>query len=313
MKAAQINKYGGLDVLEINENVPKPSSGKDQVLVEVYAAGLNPVDWKLREGHLKEMAPISFPATLGGDFAGVVTETGEGVSGYKAGDKVYGWGGVLKGGTGSFAEFVAANTSETSAMPEGLGFTDASSLPLVGVSALQGLEEHIKLRPGQKILIHGGAGGIGSIAIQFAKAIGAYVATTVSTDDVDFAKSLGADQVIDYKNEDFEKLLKDLDAVLDTVGGETTNKSFSVLKKGGVIVSMLGQPSEELVRQHGVTAIGQYTVSSPERLLRLTTLVESGTVKPMADKVFPLEEAKEAFRYLEEVHPRGKVVLEIKS
>lgn len=313
MKAVQINTYGGIDVLEINENAPKPAPSKNQVLVGVHAASINPVDWKLRAGYLKEWMPLKFPATLGGDFSGVVREVGEGVSEFSIGDEVFGSAIVLNGGSGSFAEFVAANTGNTALKPKTVDFVEASALPLAGASAVQALEEHIKLQSGQKILIHGGAGGIGHIAVQLAKAIGAHVATTVNIDDKEFAKKLGADEIIDYKNQAFEEVLKDYDAVFDTVGGETTDRSFTVLKKGGALVSMLGQPSQELVEKYGITAIGEMTKTNTEHLNRLAEFVDSGKIKVHVDKIFPFPQAKEAFKYQEEVHPRGKVVLRIKE
>lgn len=313
MKAIQINKYGGNEVLEINNNVPKPTPSKGQVLVEVHAASINPVDWKIRAGYLKEIAPLQFPATLGGDFAGRVCELGEGVSDFKVGDKVYGQAIVLNGGSGSFAELLAANTANTTRKPVSINFVEAGALPLTGASAIQVLEEHIKLQNGQKILVHGGAGGIGHIAIQLAKFIGAYVATTVSTNDKEFAKSLGADEIIDYKTQPFEEILKDFNAVFDTVGGETADKSFRVLKKGGIIVSMVGQPNLALAEKYGITAVGQNTNTNAEHLNRLAELVDSGKVKVHIAQVFSLEQVKEAFAYLEEGHPRGKVVLKIKD
>ncbi|MEX0616471.1 MAG: NADP-dependent oxidoreductase [Candidatus Woykebacteria bacterium] len=312
MKAAQINKYGGVDVIEINENAPKPSVSEGQILVAVHEASINPIDWKIRAGYLQGMN-LPFPMTLGGDFSGVVIEVGGNVTNFKVGDAVYGQGGVLNEGSGSFAEFAAASVNKVAAKPKNLDFRQASSLPLTGVSALQALEGHINLSKGQKILIHGGAGGIGTIAIQIAKALGAYAVTTVNGKDIDYVKSLGADETIDYKNNDFERKLKDFDAVFDTVGGDTTDKSFKVLKKGGTLVSMVREPSPELAEKYGITAIRQGTDSNPERLSRLSELVESGKIKAQIDKVFPLEQVREAFKHLEEGHPRGKVVLEIKK
>lgn len=322
MKVVQINQYGGNEVLEINKNVPKPNPSKNQVLVEVYAASINPIDWKIREGYLKGMAPLEFPATLGGDFAGRVIELGEGVSGLKVGDEVYGSAIVLNGGSGAFAEFLVANTSNTAYKPSSVSFEEASALPLVGASAIQALEDHIKLQNGphnafasrrkQKILIHGGAGGIGHIAIQLAKAIGAHVATTVSSADKGFVKELGADEVIDYKTQKFEEILKDMDSVFDTVGGETTNKSFLVLRKGGIIVSMVGEPNKELAKKYGISVIGQFTQTNRKHLTRLGELVDSGRIKVHVDKVFSLGQAKEAFAYQEEVRHRGKVVFKEK-
>jgi alcohol dehydrogenase len=208
------------------------------------------------------------------------------------------------------AEQVASNVKDTALKPKKATTEEAAALPLVGSSAIQALEEHIKLKADQKVLIHGGAGGIGHIAIQVAKALGAYVATTVSTDDIDFVRNLGADEIIDYKTQKFDEVLKNFDGVYDTVGGETTNRSFAVLKKGGVLVSMLGAPDEELAKKYGVTAIGQMTKTSTEHLKRLAQLVDSEKVKVRIAQVFPLTDAKAAFIAQEE-HPQGKIVVTV--
>jgi len=323
MKAVLIEKYGGVEVLEMKENIAVPSVKKEQVLVEVYAVSINPVDWKIREGCLQSMMPITFPATIGGDFAGKVKEVGEDVADISAGDDVYGSAIVLNGGSGAFAEYAVVNTGNIAAKPTSVDFVKAAALPLTGSSAIQALEDHMKLQAGsafakasadkKKVLIHGGAGGIGTIAIQLAKTIGAYVATTVSTDDKEYVMALGADEVIDYKQQKFEEMLKDFDAVYDTVGGETTDKSFKVLKKGGIIVSMLGQPNPELAKQYEVTAIGQGTQTNTQHLRRLAELIDSGKITVHVEKVFPFAQVKEAFTYQETSHPRGKVVLTIKD
>lgn len=312
MRAVQINSYGGNEVLEINQNAPKPTLSKNQVLVEVYAASINPVDWKIRSGFLKDVMPLTFPAILGGDFAGIVRKVQD-IHDFRENDEVYGSAIVLNGGSGSFAQYVAANIKNIARKPKNIDFIEASVLPLVGASAVQALEDHIKLATKQKILIHGGAGGIGHIAIQLAKHLGAYVATTVGSEDMEYAKSLGADEVIDYKTQVFENMLKDFDAVFDTVGGRTTNQSFRVLKRGGVIVSMLGQPDSKLAEQHGVTGIAQFTDINSKRLARLAQLVESGKIKGHVDKIFPLAEIKKAITYQEQGHPRGKVALKMKD
>lgn len=311
MKAVQYSRYGGSEVLEVNDIQP-PLPAKVQVLVEVYAASINPFDSKLRAGYMRDMIPLTFPVTAGGDFAGVVTKVGEGVTEFKMGDKVYGSSLILNGGSGSYAEFTAANVANIAQKPKSTNFEEAAALPLVGSSAVQAIEEHIKLMSGQKILIHGGAGGIGHIAIQLAKATGAYITTTVSQEDIEFVKQLGTDEAIDYKSQKFEELLKDYDAVFDTVGGNTTNRSFKVLKKGGVIVSMLGQPDPDLAKQQGVTAIGQGTQTNSKHLRRLAELVDSGKIKVEVNKVFPLDQVKEAFDYHQKNNPRGKVVLQVK-
>lgn len=313
MKAVQINSYGSVNVLEVNNNVSKPVAGEGQVLVEVYGASINPFDWKVREGYAKEYIKLQFPATMGGDFAGVVVGLGENAADLKIGDEVFGQAAVFGGGSGAFAEFAVASVGKIAKKPNNIDYIEAASLPLVGVSALQALETHVKLKKGQKILIHGGAGGIGTIAIQLAKTLGAHVATTVSTDDKAYARDLGADEVIDYRTQSFEDILKDCDAVFDTVGGETSDKSFKVLKKDGIIVSMVGAPSVELAKKYGVFAIGQNTEGNSERLSRLSELVASGKIKPQVDRVFPIDEAKEAFSHLEKGHPRGKVVLKIRD
>lgn len=310
MKAAQINSYGGKEVLKTVEDAPKPKAGSGQVLVEVRAAAANPFDWKVREGYMKESAPLTFPATLGGDLAGVVAELGEGVTNFKIGDEVYGQAGALSG-NGAFAEFAPVKIEQLAIKPKTADFITAAALPLAGVSAYQALVDHAKLQNNQKILIHGGGGGIGSFAIQIARHTGAYVATTVSATDGDFVKNLGADEVIDYKTQAFETLIKDYDVVFDTVGGETYSKSYQVLKSGGVIVSMTDQPIEDLVQKYQIQAIAQQTKTTTERLTKLAELVEQGAIKVKIDKVFPLEQAADALAYIQGAH-QGKVVIKIK-
>src|ERR687897_3832931 len=235
MKAVQIKGYGDSEVLEINPNAPSLNDPSEaMVLVTVKAAGVNPSDWKTREGFFKQMVPLQFPAILGSDFSGVIEKVGDRVSSptsisdLKQGDEVYGHAGAFAGGSGAFAEIALANADTIAHKPRTLTHEQAAGLPLVGVSAWQALVETIGLSKGQKILIHGGAGGIGSIAIPLAKHLGAYAATTVSKNDKEFVQRLGADQVIDYKTEDFEDILHDYDAVFDTVGGDTYKRSFKV-------------------------------------------------------------------------------------
>jgi alcohol dehydrogenase len=313
MRGIQINSFGAVDVLEINKNIFKPSVDTGKVLVTVYAAGINPFDSKFRSGIYKGMIPVTFPFTMGGDFAGVISETGAGVTDYKIGDEVYGTANILSGGTGAFADMALVPTENIYLKPNTVGFTESAAMPLVGVSAIQALIDHIQLKSGQKILIHGGAGGIGSVAIQLAKSIGAYVATTVGTNSIEFIKTLGADQVIDYQNEKFEDIVKDFDAVYDTVGGQTTNKSFLILKKGGILVSMLGKPDENLAQQYGVTVIGQGTKTDTTHLKQLTELVDSGKIKVQIAMSFPMDQVQEAFTYAETAHKQGKVVLKLKN
>jgi NADPH:quinone reductase-like Zn-dependent oxidoreductase len=313
MRSAQMKSYGGSDVIEVNKSTPSPndpSSGK--VLVKVKAAGINPIDWKIREGYMKQMIPLQFPSTMGMDFSGVIEKVGDGIADFKQGDEVYGQASVTKGGTGAFAEMALANADTVAFKPKTLDHQEAAGLPLTGVSAWQALVETIGLTKDQKILIHGGAGGIGSIAIQLAKQIGAHVATTVSTNDIEFAKELGADDVVDYKTQRFEDMLHDYDAVFDTVGGDTFTRSFKVLKRGsGIIVSMLEQPNQDLMGQYGVKAISQLTQVNRDRLTKLAQWVDQNNIHVNVDRTFGLEDTAKALDYQKDVHPRGKVVLAI--
>lgn len=312
MVAVQINTYGSYNVLAVNREVPRPVISDKQALVEVYAASINPFDWKLRSGYLKNNIPLKFPFTLGGDFSGRIIEIRENSSGLQIGDEIYGQANAISGASGAFAEYAAVNIRNVAKKPATTDMMEAAALPLVGISAIKAIEEHIIIRKGQKILIHGGAGGIGGIAIQMAKSAGAYVTTTVSQKDVNYVRSLGADKVIDYHKEHFESVLKDYDAAFDTVGGEVTNKSFLILKKGGVLVSMAGKPDDSLTQKYGIRTIRQNTITNTKNLTRLSELVDSGMIKIHIDKIFPIHEVRNAFRFQEEGHPRGKVVLKIK-
>jgi alcohol dehydrogenase len=315
MKSIQIKRYGGSDVMEVNNATaePNPSSGK--ILVNVKASGVNPIDWKIREGYMQQMIPLQFPSTLGMDISGVIKQVGENIpSDFKQGDEVYGQASVFRGGSGAFAELALADKDTIAHKPKKLNHEEAAALPLVGVSAWQALTENIGLSRDKKILIHGGAGGIGSIAIQLAKQLGAYVATTVSTNDKQFVLGLGAEKVIDYKIENFEDTTQDYDydAVFDTVGGDTYRRSFKVLKKGsGIIVSMLEQPNSDLMNQYGVKAIFLFTQVNRERLTKLAEWLDQNNIKVNIDKTFSLEEAARALDYQKDVHPRGKVVLTV--
>lgn len=313
MKSVQLIHYGKAnESLQVNSEATNPDLKPDQVLVQNHAASVNPFDVKIASGIYKDIMPIQLPAVLGGDYSGIVTQVGEGVTEFQKGDEVYGSAIILSGGSGAFAEVVVANTKSTAKKPSNATFEEAASLVLTGISAIQALEEHIKLQSGQKILIHGGAGGIGSAAIQIAKAIGAHVATTVSDHDVEFVKQIGADEVIDYRAEKFEDKLSEYDAVYDTVGGETALRSFQVLKQGGVLVSMLGDITSDLAKEKGITSIGQSTHVTTERLNRLAELIDTKKVKAQIDKTFPLESLVEAFDIVENAHPRGKVVIKVK-
>ena len=316
MKSIQIKRYGNSDVVEVNDTASVPTVSTGKILVNVKASGVNPSDWKIREGYFQQLIQLQFPSTLGMDFSGVVEQIGE-VNGdapvdFKQGDEVYGQASISSGGSGAFAELAMANKDSIAHKPKTLNHIEAAGLPLVGVSAWQALVENIGLSKDQKILIHGGAGGIGSIAIQLAKHLGAYVATTVSTNDKQFVQELGADQIIDYKKENFEDILQDYDAVFDTVGGETNKRSFRVLKKGsGIIVSMLEQPNSELMSQYGIKALFLFSQVNRQRLTKLALWVDQNNIKVNIDKTFPLDEASRALDYQKDAHPRGKVVLTV--
>lgn len=309
MKAAQISEFGGPKVVKVVD-VDKPALKEGQVLVEVYASSLNPFDTTVRSGKITTFA---LPATLGGDIAGVITEVDAGVIGFATGDKVYGQANAVAGNSGAFAEFAATSAGQIAKKPSNIDWQLAGALPLVGISALQAVTEHINLQARQKILIHGGTGGIGSIAVQIAKHIGAYVAATVATESVDMAKKLGVDEVIDYQTQNFTDIIHDYDAVFNTASADMLEKSLPVLKPGGIVVSMIGQIDEALTQKYQVTALVQSTKVNTERLNKLTTLVEANVVSVHVDSVFPLDQIQDAFRKREGGGVFGKVAIEIKK
>ncbi len=311
MKAIQINAYGHNDQVKINFNAEQPKLNPGQVLIKVHAAGVNPVDWKVREGFLKDFKPAKFPLTLGMDFSGEIIEVGEGVKDFKIGDEVFGQNNYLNGESGTFAEFMTASPKIFSHKPTKLSHIEAGGLAMVGVSAWQALVDTMHLSKNHKILIHGGSGGIGSCAIQIAKYLGAYVATTVSGANQEFVKNLGADLTINYKTQDFTNLIHDYDFVLDTLGGEVYLKSFEVLKKGGLIISMLENPRQELMKKYEVQALIEYTEPTAKRLLALAILADKGALQVPISKVFSLDQAKEALEYSEHGHPVGRVIVRV--
>lgn len=312
MKAAQIKEYGDPSVITVAET-DTPAVKEGQVLVEVHAASLNPFDTTIRAGYMKDMIPLTFPVTLGGDISGIVVEVGAGVESVVVGDTVYGQANAVAGNSGAFAEFAATAAGQVAKAPSNVSITEAAALPLVGVSALQALTQHIQLTSGQKILIIGGAGGIGRVAIQVAKHIGAYVATTASGEGIEAAKALGADEIVDYKSQDFTELLSDYDAVYDTAGGDEFAKALGILKRGGIAVTMAAQPDQAQAKELGVTAIAQMTNVTSEMLDQLREHVESGVVKPFVGKEYSLDEVQDAFTARESGTVNGKVVLIIKN
>jgi NADPH:quinone reductase-like Zn-dependent oxidoreductase len=301
MKAVQATVYGSSDVLKVTD-IAEPVPKEGQVLVDVHAAGLNPFDLMILSGAYKERIPLTFPLTFGGDFAGTRRDTGE---------EVYGTAIVLSGGSGSYAEAAVISPQKLAAKPKNVSFPEAAALPVAGMTAVEAIADHMKLTKGQKILIHGGAGGVGHYAIQYAKSLGAYVITTASADDAEFVKSLGADESIDYTTQAFETVVSGVDGVLDTIGKDVTTKSYQVIKPGGTLVTLVNQADSALKQRYQVNVTEQNTKTDAPQLARLAGLVERGVIKPHIDKVFQLAQTAEAVAHLSHGHPRGKVVVQV--
>ncbi|MDN7228049.1 NADP-dependent oxidoreductase [Planococcus sp. N064] len=311
MKAIVIEQYGGKEQLKEKE-LERPQISENQVLLEIYATSINQIDWKLREGYLKERLPFEFPIILGWDAAGVIAEVGEAVHDFKVGDRVFARPATTRQGT--YAEFVPVEENLLARMPENMTFEEAAAIPLAGLTAWQTLVDVAKIKEGDKVLVHAGAGGVGNFAIQIAKSFGAYVATTASKENEDFVKSLGADLVIDYKTEQFEDVLSDYDIVLDALGGDVLDKSFQVLKEGGHLVSIAGMPSEQDAAKYGVHASSYWLEPKGDQLQELAGLYEKGQLKPVIGEVFDLNEQglQDAHALSETHHAKGKIVIRVK-
>ena len=308
MKAVRIHEFGGPEVLSIDE-IPVPQPAPDEVLIKVHATSVNPVDWKIREGQRKEKFPGKLPLTLGWDVSGTIEALGEKVSAFRKGDEVYGRPDPTK--NGAYAEYIVVKANIISIKPTSIGHTEAAAVPLAGLTAWQALFDHGLLKAGQKVLIHAAAGGVGTYAVQFAKWKGAYVIGTASSANVDFLKRLGADEVIDYKMEDFETALSDVDLVLDTIGGETQLKSLTILKAGGRLITTLMPEFVAEAKAKNVHLIGFMAQSIPDQLTEIATLIDSGKVKPIIEKVLPFTSARQAQTESEQGHTRGKIVLQV--
>ena len=307
IRKMRIHRFGGPKVLQLDQVEPSFPDAS-QVLVKVKAASINPVDFKIRSGKYPAVKEDRLPYTLGRDVSGVVEKCGAQSTIYQIGDEVFGMVGIAGGG---YAEKAVLDQDAITRLPSGLDHVHAAAIPLAGQTAWQGLFRHGHLKSGQKVLIHGGSGGVGHFAIQFAKAAGARVVTTVSTGNVEFARSLGADVVVDYKTQRFEDHASDLDMVFDLIGGETRERSWSLLKRGGILLSTLSDPSAEKAREHGVRAV-RYTVEADGgELSEIAKLVAAGSVKPHVHKTYPLDAAADALTTVEEGHTVGKVVLAI--
>ncbi|WP_327300110.1 NADP-dependent oxidoreductase [Streptomyces goshikiensis] len=310
MKAAVINQYGQVrDVVRVTD-VPVPAVGPRDVLIEVRAAGVNPVDHLIVKGFLSTGEPSRL-LVIGNELAGVVTQVGAEASRFAVGDEVFSRVDPRVGG--AFAEYVAVDESLVAAKPSRLTFEEAASLPLVALTALQALTEQADVRSGTRVLIHGGAGGVGSAAVQIAKQLGAEVVATAGSGSVELVRELGADRVIDYRTEKFEEVVSDVDVVLDTIGGETQERSFGVLKSGGTLVSIVAIPDAEAKRARwNVEARSFFMRPQGEQLAHLAGLVESGQLRPIVETVFPLDEASEALQKVERGGARGKTVISVR-
>jgi NADPH:quinone reductase-like Zn-dependent oxidoreductase len=334
MKAIVMEKYGAVDVIQIRE-LPKPKIRENEILVEVYAAGVNPIDNKIRQGKMKPLLTFKLPLILGTDIAGVVVETGSKVSKFKKGDEVYASLGTSK--MGAYAQYVPVNENDLALKPKNLTFEEASSIPLVGLTSYQALHDVAKLAPGQKVLVKAGSGGIGTFAVQLAKAMGAEVATTTSTENAGWVKQLGADRIIDYKTQKFEKVLNGYDVIFHTVDGEPTERGLNILKPGGHLLSIVGPPDAKFARSVGLNLFLQwgcgllgwkinrlsgkagvhytfiFVTPSGRQLDEIRSLVETGKIKPVIDRIFEMDQAREAFSYVALGRSKGKVVLRIRG
>ena len=306
MKAVRVHHFGGPDMLELDRlAVPKPAN--DEVLVRVLAASVNPVDYKTREGDFPAVTADQLPVTLGRDVCGTVVACGAAARDARPGDSVYA---LLGPDRGAYADYVLLKPDEYAPKPEHVDETVAAAVPLAALTAWQGLFDHGRLQAGERVLIHGGAGGVGHFALQFAKAKGAEVITTVSLRDMEFARSLGADRVIDHSAQPFEELVRDVDLVLDLVDGDTRERSWAVLRPGtGRLITSLSEPSQALATEHRVRAARYMTQPNARQLSEIAGLIDAGEIWVEVARVFPIEQARDAQRHLEQDHVRGKVVL----
>lgn len=333
MKAFIIDKYKNKDGGRIGQ-MPAPELLADEVLVEVHAAGINLLDSKIRNGEFKLILPYKTPFVLGHDVAGVVTKVGARVQQFKVGDEVYAR--PADHHIGTFAEFIAIKEADLAIKPKKLSMEEAASIPLVGLTAWQALIEKGSLKKGQKVFIQAGSGGVGTFAIQLAKYLGATVATTTSAANTELVKSLGADVVIDYRKDDFEKVLGDYDLVLNSQDGKTLEKSLRVLKPGGKLISISGPPDPDFAEEIGspwfvklimrllsfgvrkkakrlnVSFSFLFMKANGDQLKEITSLINSGVIRPVMDRVFQFESIKEAMTYVESGRAKGKVVIKIK-
>ncbi|MBK8092316.1 MAG: NADP-dependent oxidoreductase [Verrucomicrobiaceae bacterium] len=334
MKALILKQYGRADHIAFAD-IPRPQLKPDEILVQVHAAGLNAIDNAIPKGEFKPLLRFKLPATLGSDLAGIVVEVGNRVTRFKPGDAVF--ASVFDLGTGTLAEFAVVSESAAALKPSNVDFVQAASIPMVGLTSWQALKERAKVMPGQRVFIPAGSGGIGTFAIQLAKELGAFVGTTTSTTNVELVRSLGADEVIDYKKQEFEDVLRDYDMVLGTLKGDTIENALQILKPGSHIVSLVGPPNAAFARARGMNFLMRFVFGLLSRkiiglaqkkgadysflfvrpdgsqLAHIAALIEAGRIRPVVDRVFPFDQAKEALAYLETGRAKGKVVVQMKQ
>ena len=330
MKTAYIEHYGKIDAVKLGEQ-PKPQLQADDILIRVHAASINPIDLRILEGEFKAILPVKFPFILGNDLAGTIVEVGSQIKNFKVGDAVY----AKTDQAGSFAEYVTVKAASIALKPKNISMEQAASLPLVALTAWQALVELAQLKQGQKVLIHAGSGGVGTIAIQLAKHLGATVATTTSGKNISWVKALGADIIIDYKSTNFEDMLQDYDVVFDTQGGKTLEKSLTVLKRGGRVISISGQPDRNFAetldvnfllkciipmlslpirrkaKKLGVHYSFLFMQPNGQQLTEITKLVEAEKIKPVIDKIYDFVNIKDALDYVNTGRTKGKVVIKV--
>jgi len=304
MQAVRIHDYGGPEVLKLEE-VPRPQPGPGEVLIRVHASSVNPVDWKIRAGYMKQFMPLALPFVLGRDVSGVVEAAGPGVTGLKKGDEVYG---LINGAD---AQYAVAKESELALKPRTIDHVRAAAIPLAALTAWQALLDKAKLAAGQRILVHGAAGGIGTFAVQLAKWKGARVIATASGRNQAFLRELGVAEPIDYEKTRFEDVVRDVDVVFDTIGGDTQQRSWKVLKRGGVLVSVVAPPAAEEAAKYGVRAELLITQASSSRLTEIAKLIDSGRIRPIVETILPLSDVRRAQEMSERGHVRGKIVLKV--
>ncbi|MDV2997964.1 MAG: Zinc-type alcohol dehydrogenase-like protein [Chroococcidiopsis sp. SAG 2025] len=307
MKAIVINAYGNEDVLNYTD-VERPEPKVDEVLVKVHAAAVNPADWKIRDG-MGEQFGFKLPLILGGDIAGTVEAVGDGVESFKQGDAVYGI--TLASLSGGYAEYAVAKADAIALKPESITFEAAAAIPIAALTAWQAMFDVAHLSSGQKILITGASGGVGSMAVQLAKAKGAIAIGTASGKNEQFVRDLGADEFVDYTQQPFEEVVKDVDVVFDTIGGDTLERAFQTLKKGGFLVSAVQTPSEEKARELGVEVAWVFCQPSAQQLAAINRLIDEDRLKIHIETVLPLTEVKKAHQLSQSGRTRGKIVLQI--